>query len=1034
MNLVLTYIMSEHLDAVIKNIKENFPEGDTSPNEVELAIVGYKNTEEQQFDKTWNLGIERFGSLLKSFLSHRGLEGQQPEVMITINDESDFEGLPKDSRVRIKADSDSKQVLKKFCMTNVIPSENAEYETKNKYKPNQVDMRDYGLRLRYANESKITDEKIKSKFNSLVGSRDHKKMYRYTQRYSIPVAQTDDGTMLKVDFSCVKEGTGFSFSGAQIIGMCADKVKDKYEVEIEISNSKGVTRDHVEELESELRDTVNFLVKQVQGGLTEYIVSNSDTTQLFKDFINTCNSKFRPSKTLQGYQIYHISQDLLCDAANYFIAPAIATINRTIIKRKSLITPRDDERQLSSSELAYYFTEKADGLRSLLYVSSSGKVCIISKATIMGKKRTDLQKLVNISPTSIVLTDEEKDNLKAHVGDAEFRDYIFDGELITNLKNGKMCFLTFDTILYNGRAQTFFPKAPRGKPEEVYFYKRMKMFSNLVKRGEYQLEIQPKTFTPYSPEEFEKFTLHSKFVTGIEKDPDTGQIIGISYEDNGLKYDLDGFVFQPNKEPYQIVGPRGGTWMSVYKYKPAGLSTVDLKLSYDKRSKIVNGRELGLSPDRKFHVFNADFYYNDKLSKSPHPCYAEIKNGFPRTENNNPINRGDIVECKIIVSKNKPYWEPLRVRYDKHRPNNYKIHNDVMNELVEPIEFGNLSVAGGGFGGSINVTSHNRWVSNGFIIKNTLQVSRSKTTKLLDLGCGNIKSGNAWRTIQSKFLRDKKSSLQILGVDSCDHLQTQIATCYTYMANLNTTGPKLFEPKSYDFYKASMTVPLHTAPAPVELRAKLESEEQYDIITCVFAIYYTFESETVFEEFIKNVSRNLKKGGRFICSYMNGNAVTKAIGDRPYIEGKDEKDNVIWKIQKGKDSGSPFGNDVQITFTGLYENNKEYLVNFSSENVNDIMRKHGLKYKYQENFPDENERNPLNNGEKAWARFHTNICFEKTEGGRRVVSSAAPKQKVSTKPKPSIQVQTKAPVKVKAKAPPKKQKITFKTRGNGPPK
>ena len=177
------------------------------------------------------------------------------------------------------------------------------------------------------------------------------------------------------------------------------------------------------------------------------------------------------------------------------------------------------------------------------------------------------------------------------------------------------------------------------------------MFDNLIKRGEYQLEIQPKTFTAYSPEEFDKFTKHSDFVNGIEKDPYTGQIIGITYEQHGLRYDLDGFVFQPNQEPYQIVGPRGGTWMSVYKYKPAGLSTVDLKLSYAKRPKIVNGREIGLSSDKEFYVFNADFYYNDKLSKSPHPCYAELKNGFPRTENNNPINRGDIVECKIIVSK-----------------------------------------------------------------------------------------------------------------------------------------------------------------------------------------------------------------------------------------------------------------------------------------------------------------------------------------------------------------------------------------------
>ena len=194
--------------------------------------------------------------------------------MITINDKGRSDGLPANARVRITTDSDSKQVLKKFCMNNMVPVEYTEHEFKERL--HKVDMRDYGLRLRYAKESKITDETTKSKLNNLVGSRTAQKLYRYTQRYSVLVAETKDKTTkLKVDFSCVKQGTGYSFSGAQILGMCADRVKDQYEVEIEISNQTGVTLEHINELEEQIKDTVNFLVSYVQGGLAKYIVSNA---------------------------------------------------------------------------------------------------------------------------------------------------------------------------------------------------------------------------------------------------------------------------------------------------------------------------------------------------------------------------------------------------------------------------------------------------------------------------------------------------------------------------------------------------------------------------------------------------------------------------------------------------------------------------------------------------------------------------------------------------------------------------------------
>ena len=61
-------------------------------------------------------------------------------------------------------------------------------------------------------------------------------------------------------------------------------------------------------------------------------------------------------------EMHHMSQDILDDAAeaNYFIAPAIATINRNIIQRKSLITPLEAP---TYNQIKYFFKDQINQIK-----------------------------------------------------------------------------------------------------------------------------------------------------------------------------------------------------------------------------------------------------------------------------------------------------------------------------------------------------------------------------------------------------------------------------------------------------------------------------------------------------------------------------------------------------------------------------------------------------------------------------------------------------------------------------------------------
>jgi mRNA (guanine-N7-)-methyltransferase len=106
---------------------------------------------------------------------------------------------------------------------------------------------------------------------------------------------------------------------------------------------------------------------------------------------------------------------------------------------------------------------------------------------------------------------------------------------------------------------------------------------------------------------------------------------------------------------------------------------------------------------------------------------------------------------------------------------------------------------------------------------------------------------------------------------------------------------------------------------------------KFDVVTCMFAIHYFFESEEKLNGFLSNVGNNLKTGGTFIATFMDGNSVERALGEEGIVEGRKILNNtnvLIWAIIKRFTKEMNYNKKVDVFIENTQRLIPEYLVNF----------------------------------------------------------------------------------------------------------
>ena len=87
----------------------------------------------------------------------------------------------------------------------------------------------------------------------------------------------------------------------------------------------------------------------------------------------------------------------------------------------------------------------------------------------------------------------------------------------------------------------------------------------------------------------------------------------------------------------------------------------------------------------------------------------------------------------------------------------------------------------------------------------------------------------------------------------------------------------------------------------------------FDVVSCQFSIHYFFENETTLSTFLMNVSENLREGGKFVGTCLNGSRVFDILRGETSVE-RFNAGKLIWKITKAY---SPAETEFPNTIDGL---------------------------------------------------------------------------------------------------------------------
>lgn len=152
----------------------------------------------------------------------------------------------------------------------------------------------------------------------------------------------------------------------------------------------------------------------------------------------------------------------------------------------------------------------------------------------------------------------------------------------------------------------------------------------------------------------------------------------------------------------------------------------------------------------------------------------------------------------------------------------------------------------------------------------------------------------------------------------------------------------------------------------------LYGNNDFDVVTCMFAFHYFFENDNTFNTIISSIENNLKQNGYFLGTFFDGNCV------RNY----NNKHLDHFKLEIKNDTpDNLFGNkvSVQLKETVLNECTDEYIVDFNKLKIE--LEKRGFKLietkLFSDIYKEKQHKFPLNEIEKDVSFLNRFFVFQK---------------------------------------------------------
>jgi len=839
-----------------------------------------------------------------------------------------------------------------------------------------VDLPGYGCRIKLKRETPLA--KTDPRLAEVIANWDKlAKHFRNIQRFEFVAP---GGLGLRFDISLVRENadrkTARTFQEARITSQPA-----RYEVEVEVTASRTNTSEA-----QAVKLVTRGLGWLLQGRQRSFVIVDRSGMDAVVGTIGNIfdGGRGNSSASASGYnggrnrngpnRGSNRGSNRGPNRGFRYPGPQPATLERVNMEE----VPEVGVPNLRTMPGGYNVTDKADGLRCLLYTSENGRIFLVDGgARVYG---TGLQ--VDKKSAGLVLDGEWIRRDRA--GRAVSHYYAFD--ILAGPKGdisvSQLPFMVEGAMLGSAAGANT----------------RMAALSSVV-----QMLGSAAPFMGGIPPEYQLQIGMKSFRTAAGPDIFRDAVTPMLDDAVSAPYSTDGLIFTPNAAPLPL---GGGTWAAQLKWKPPHENTVDFLILFEKEKGSAadfigtkfredSGQTVRYKTMRLFVGSTRDAAFADPrttvLGSEALPtsleqgeyrpvefrpmeprdpmasiCYISIGEGAsdpaaatraatvldPGAEEVRATRTGDILQNNMIVEmayhpERAPgwRWEPVRVRYDKTERfaagsnrgtmNADWVANSIWSSLHNPI---NVDMIRSG-------TIVACLAPSALVAPSTYYNRRAPARDMMKVQClRNFHNDVIKRDILLRRTIKAGNSLCDLAMGKAGDLHKWISAgvgrvfgCDIAAANLNDPedgayrrlldkmvtlgGRDQVPPMTFVQADASKRLSDGDAGATAEDKALLASvfapgsgQSPFDVVSCMFATHYMLRDENTLAGFLTNLADTVKVGGYFVGCGFDGDAVARLLSSESTVVGRDGATDV-WAITKRY--GTAIGSSVPPSAAGL---------------------------------------------------------------------------------------------------------------------
>lgn len=365
------------------------------------------------------------------------------------------------------------------------------------------------------------------------------------------------------------------------------------------------------------------------------------------------------------------------------------------------------------------------------------------------------------------------------------------------------------------------------------------------------------------------------------------------------------------------------------KWKPELMNTVDFKIKKISKNETCEKWELLCSGDKKF-------YYN-----------TERDLGITSVSSHISKNYLDNSVAEFFFDKETEMFVPIKQRHDKLQGNYIGVAVDNFETCINPYDISVFFSKGTpGFkqdrSSFFDTRRFHNWIKRSILDK-TCSDENSNNISLLDLCCGKGGDIHKWTDNNIRYVEgyDINHDSVSEAVKRFEKVKAKPAT-------------KNFD---FNFYQKNLSIE----------QISPNSNVNFDLATCFFAIHYFFGTQETLDNFARNL-KWLKPGKRFIITTLCSDALKK-------IDYTFHSSNVsITPVVPGKSV------KVHIRGTVLDNETEEYIADY--EQLVGTMKSHGLELEESKMFSEyydswKQNGNFINYSDRAYSFLNRTYIFVK---------------------------------------------------------